>query len=115
MLLLLLPKKHSWQTSNDLPKPSHPHFILFFQNEQIINTAVSITDNASVIFGGSDAPTALAGLYSIGSIAMEANGAITKDVTDLLEPFGLDEDRIYINFFDVPRANVGWSRRTFAG
>ena len=77
--------------------------------------AVSITDNASVIFGGSDAPTALGNLYSIGAIGKESNGAITKDVTDLLEPFGLAEDRIYINFFDVPRANVGWSRRTFAG
>lgn len=77
--------------------------------------AVSINDKAAVIFGGSDDPTALGCLYSIGSIAMESNGAITKEVTDLLEPFGLAEDRIYINFFDMPRANVGWSRRTFAG
>jgi hypothetical protein len=36
-------------------------------------------------------------------------------VTDLLEPFGLEESRMYINFFDMPRANVGWSRKTFAG
>ena len=27
--------------------------------------AVSITDNASVIFGGTDAPTALGNLYSV--------------------------------------------------
>jgi phenylpyruvate tautomerase len=53
--------------------------------------------------------------YQIGSIAMESNGKITSDVTDLLEPLGVAEDRIYINFFDMPRANVGWSRRTFAG
>lgn len=77
--------------------------------------AVSITDNAAVIFGGSDAPTALGCLYSIGAIAQETNGFIQNDVTDLLEPYGVAEDRIYINFFDVPRANVGWSRRTFAG
>eukprot|EP00980_Cylindrotheca_fusiformis_P022742 scaffold9672_cov112-Cylindrotheca_fusiformis.AAC.5 len=77
--------------------------------------AVSITDNASVIFGGSDAPAALGNLYSIGAIAMESNGKITSDVTDLLEPYGVAENRIYINFFDMPRANVGWSRRTFAG
>jgi phenylpyruvate tautomerase len=77
--------------------------------------AVSITDNAAVIFGGTDAPTALGCLYSIGAIAQETNGFIQNDVTDLLEPYGVAEDRIYINFFDVPRANVGWSRRTFAG
>jgi len=77
--------------------------------------AVSITDKADVIFGGSDAPTALGNLYSIGAIAKESNGKITSDVTDLLEPFGVKEDRIYINFFDVPRANIGWNRRTFAG
>ena len=77
--------------------------------------AVSITDKADVIFGGSDAPTALGCLYSIGAIAKDSNGGVQNDVTDLLEPFGVTEDRIYINFFDVPRANVGWSRKTFAG
>ena len=78
--------------------------------------AVSITDKASVCFGGNcDDPTALGCLYSIGSISQQSNGAITNDITNLLEPFGLAENRIYINFFDVPRANVGWSRRTFAG
>lgn len=54
-------------------------------------------------------------LYSIGAIAMESNGAIQSSVTDLLEPLGVDPKRIYINFFDMPRANVGWDRRTFAG
>lgn len=77
--------------------------------------AVNINDKADVIFGGTDAPTALGCLYSIGAIAQESNGGIQNDVTDLLEPYGVAEDRIYINFFDVPRANVGWSRRTFAG
>ena len=79
------------------------------------HVAVAINDKADVIFGGSDAPTALACLYSIGAIAQESNGKITAAVSDLLEPFGVDPARIYINFFDVPRANVGWSRRTFAG
>jgi phenylpyruvate tautomerase len=81
----------------------------------LYDAAVSINDNASVIFGGSDEPAALGCMYSIGAIAQESNGSIQKSVTDLLEPFGVDEGRIYINFFDVPRANVGWKRRTFAG
>ena len=46
---------------------------------------------------------------------MESNGSIQNSVTDLLEPFGVDANRIYINFFDMPRANVGWNRKTFAG
>lgn len=39
-------------------------------------TGVSITDKASVIFGGSDEPCALGNLYSIGAIGIESNGAI---------------------------------------
>jgi hypothetical protein len=79
---------------------------------------VSITDKVSVIVGGSeDVPCALGNMYSIGAIAMESNGKIQAGaVTDLLEPVGVAENRIYINhFFDMPRANVGWSRCTFAG
>lgn len=77
--------------------------------------AVSITDNASLIFGGSDAPAALGCLYSIGGISQLSNGLVTSAVSDALAPFHVSADRIYINFFDVPRANVGWNRRTFAG
>ena len=68
-----------------------------------------------MIFGGTDAPTALGSLYSIGAISMENNGAIQGHVTDALEPYGVLADRIYINFFDMPRANVGWNRKTFGG
>ena len=79
------------------------------------NPAISITDNVSMLFGGSDAPLALGCLYSLGSINMENNGKVQAGVTDALEAFGVAENRIYINFFDVPRANVGWNRATFAG
>lgn len=80
------------------------------------HTRVAITDNASVMFGGdADAPAAFGNVYSLGAINMENNGQITKEVTELLEPFGLDQGRIYINFFDMDRANIGWNKRTFAG
>ena len=65
--------------------------------------SVSVNDNAAVIFGGTDEPCALGNMCSIGAITMESNGEVQKGVTELLEPFGLDEGRIYINFFDVPR------------
>ena len=57
--------------------------------------AVPINDKDYIIFGGSDAPTVLGVLYSIGAV--------------------IEGNRIYISFLDVPRSNVGWSERTFAG
>jgi phenylpyruvate tautomerase len=77
--------------------------------------AVSVTDNVSMIFGGSDEPLALGCLYSLGSINKENNGKVQAGVTDALEQFGVSEGRIYINFFDLPRENVGFKRATFAG
>jgi len=77
--------------------------------------AVCITDNASMVFGGSDAPLALGCVYSLGAINMENNGKIQRGVTDVLEKYGVTENRIYVNFFDMPRENVGWNRATFAG
>jgi phenylpyruvate tautomerase len=70
---------------------------------------------ADVIFGGSSEPCALGNLYSIGAISMKSNGEIHSAVSDLLEPYGVDASRMYINFFDMERANVGWNRKTFAG
>lgn len=64
--------------------------------------AVCINDNASMIFGGSDAPLALGCMYSIGAIAMESNGQVQASVTEQLAPFGVTGDRIYINFFVSP-------------
>lgn len=74
-----------------------------------------ITDNASMCFGGSDDPLALGCVYSLGAINVGNNGKIQSGVTDALEAYGVTADRIYINFFDMPRENVGWNRATFGG
>ena len=68
-----------------------------------------------MMFGKSDAPLALGCIYSLGAINKENNGKMQAGVTELLEPFGVDERRIYINFFDLERSNVGWAKATFAG
>lgn len=65
--------------------------------------AVCVTDNASMVFGGSDDPLALGCVYSLGAINMANNGKIQSGVTDILSAFGVSESRIYINFFDMPR------------
>jgi phenylpyruvate tautomerase len=70
-----------------------------------------------MIFGGSDAPLALGCLYSLGAINVVNNGKVHAGVTDVFDKYGLGiaQDRMYINFFDMPRECVGWNRATFAG
>ena len=70
-----------------------------------------------MLFGGSDAPLALGCLYSLGGIDRVNNGKVQAGVTDVFEKRGLGiaQDRMYINFFDMPRECVGWNRATFAG
>lgn len=78
--------------------------------------AVCVNDGLDIIWAGEDTPCALGCLYSIGSISQETNGALTASICQLLETHGgVPSDRVYINFFDIPRANCGWSGRTFAG
>ena len=79
--------------------------------------AVCITDeHDGMSFGGTTDPTALGCVYSIGQINQENNGAVQAAISELLEKHGgVPNDRIYINYFDVERANCGWSGRTFAG
>ena len=98
--------------------------------------AVCVTDaHEAMSFGGTTEPCALGCVYSIGQINQENNGALTAQISQLLEkhgggqlcalepatcrtrrqrtsrlvlhPCAVPDDRIYLNFFDVPRAN--WS------
>ena len=80
--------------------------------------AVCVTDGngEGMSFGGTTDPCAVGCVYSIGQINQENNGKLTAAISELLEKHGgVADNRIYINFFDVPRANCGWSSRTFAG
>ena len=71
--------------------------------------AVCLTDNHEAMsFGGTTDPMAIGCVYSIGAINQENNAALTKAVSNLLEIHGsVPNDRVYINFFDVPRASRG--------
>ena len=77
--------------------------------------AVSVQDGQDIIWGGSDAPCALCKVISLGSINKENNGALTKKVSELLKEFDVPANRIYVNFFDLERQNVGYNGATFAG
>jgi phenylpyruvate tautomerase len=77
--------------------------------------AVCVSDGQTMLFGGSEDPCALACCYSLGAINKENNKAVTAKISALLADFGIPSNRIYINFFDVPAANIGYGGATFAG
>ena len=82
----------------------------------MVATAISHDETPRVTVCAVINPSGLHSVYSIGQINQENNAALTAAVSELLEKHGgVPNNRIYINFFDVPRANCGWSSRTFAG
>ena len=69
--------------------------------------AVCVTDNQDIVWAGEDTPCALGVIYSLGSINQSNNAALTAALSSLLEEHGgIPSDRIYINFFDMPRARA---------
>eukprot|EP00667_Euglena_gracilis_P029535 EG_transcript_39264 len=77
--------------------------------------AVQITDGAALVFGGSDAPAALCQVVSLGAINLANNKKASASLAKLLEGFGVDSDRCYVEFRDVAAANMGYNGATFAG
>lgn len=77
--------------------------------------AVHVQDKQDVIWGGSDEPCALCKVFSLGSINLANNKKLTEEVSKLLADFDIPANRIYINFFDIPRENCGYNGATFAG
>jgi Macrophage migration inhibitory factor (MIF) len=67
-----------------------------------------------MIFGGSDAPCALATLTSLGSINKANNESLSAELASVLGEFGVESNRYYLNCFDVPRENCGYKGATFA-
>jgi phenylpyruvate tautomerase len=77
--------------------------------------AVCVNDGCDMIWGGENTPCALGSLYSLGAINMENNKKVTAEITKLLSEFNVPANKMYINFFDVPRENCGYNGATFAG
>jgi len=77
--------------------------------------AVCVDDGQDIIWGGVDTPCALGCCYSLGAINNENNKKVSAEISKLLEEFGVPANKIYINFFDVPRENIGYNGATFAG
>ncbi|XP_051829359.1 macrophage migration inhibitory factor [Antechinus flavipes] len=77
--------------------------------------AVHISADQLMAFGGSSDPCALCSLHSIGKIGGPQNKAYSKQLCELLtKHLKIPGDRIYINYYDMNAANVGWNGSTFA-
>ncbi|XP_032657198.1 macrophage migration inhibitory factor-like [Mauremys mutica] len=77
--------------------------------------ALQISTDQLLSFHGSKDPCAMCFLYSIGKIGEQENKDYSKLLCDLLNKhLKIPADRIYISYFDMSAANVGWNRTTFA-
>uniref|UniRef100_A0A8D0DVC8 Macrophage migration inhibitory factor n=1 Tax=Salvator merianae TaxID=96440 RepID=A0A8D0DVC8_SALMN len=77
--------------------------------------AVHIVPGQLMWFGGSAEPCALCSLHSIGKIGTAQNKAYSQMLAGLLtKHLRVPADRVYINYYDMSAANVGWNGSTFA-
>lgn len=66
------------------------------------------------VLGGVEAACAVASLESIGQLGREPNKKHSKLLSAHIEKeLGIPSDRLYINFVDLNKANVGYSGTTF--
>jgi phenylpyruvate tautomerase PptA (4-oxalocrotonate tautomerase family) len=79
--------------------------------EQYVMATVSA---AEICMAGNMGAAAFIDVRSIGSINGQVNKKISKDVKGFLEKeAGIQGDRVYLNFTDIPAGNWGWNGSTF--
>ncbi|MFW5426028.1 MAG: phenylpyruvate tautomerase MIF-related protein [Methylophagaceae bacterium] len=73
---------------------------------------IAIETKASMLMGGSDAPTAILDYRALG---LPADRTAFSDAlcTLITEQLGIAGDRIYISMTDSERQNWGWNHSTF--
>jgi len=77
--------------------------------------AIAVQDGVDIIWGGEASPAALCQVVSLGFINLENNKKVSAGVCDMLSDFGIDGTKVYIEFRDVARENMGYNGKTFAG
>lgn len=74
---------------------------------------VQLSAGESMLFAGTDAPTAFVELKSLG-LATSQTEALSQKICGLLHShFAIDSGRIYIEFATPERAMFGWNNGTF--
>lgn len=109
--------------NTNVPRASVPDGLLSELTQQLAQAtgkpaqyiAVHVVPDQMMAFGGSSEPCALCSLHSIGKIGGAQNRTYSKLLCGLLsERLRVSPDRIYINYYDMNAANVGWNGSTFA-
>ena len=76
--------------------------------------AVHVVPDQLMTFSGTNDPCALCSLHSIGKIGGAQNRNYSKLLCGLLsDRLHISPDRVYINYYDMNAANVGWNGSTF--
>lgn len=73
---------------------------------------VTVEQQAPMLFGGSDAPTAILDYRSLG-LPGDRQGFSDTLCTLISDQLGIDGSRIYISMTDSERQNWGWNHSTF--
>lgn len=73
---------------------------------------IAVEPKSNMLFGGSDAPTAILDYRSLG---LPSNRQAFSDAlcTMIKEQLGIDGSRVYISMTDSERQNWGWNHSTF--
>ncbi|XP_004636370.1 macrophage migration inhibitory factor [Octodon degus] len=109
--------------NTNVPRTSVPDGFLSELTQQLAQAtgkpaqyiAVHVVPDQLMTFAGSSEPCALCSLHSIGKIGGSQNRSYSKLLCGLLaERLRISPDRIYINYYDMNAANVGWNGSTFA-
>ncbi|MTI64105.1 phenylpyruvate tautomerase MIF-related protein [Methylophaga sp.] len=73
---------------------------------------ITIDQQKPMLFGGSDAPTAILDYRSLG-LPGDRQGFSDTLCSMINEQLGIDGSRIYISMTDSERQNWGWNHSTF--
>jgi phenylpyruvate tautomerase PptA (4-oxalocrotonate tautomerase family) len=76
---------------------------------------VHINAGQLMSFGGGDGFAAIGRLTSIGQINRDTNTKTMANIASLLEKeLNVPPESFYLTFEDIPPANIGWKKSTFA-
>lgn len=76
--------------------------------------SVQLNTNQKLSFAGTKEPAAMCELTSIGSLSVELNKQHSKAIMEFLQKtLGVPPTRIYINFHNANKGDVGFNNTTF--
>lgn len=74
----------------------------------------AINPGTAMTFAGNDAPTAFVELKSLGLAEDQCNRLAEKISAFIQNELGIEPNRVFIDFAEVPRTRFAWNGNTFA-